>query len=145
MSNEASPTPETPEELRLLIQKLSRRIRNERGDETLSDSQLSVLFHVVLGGPQSPGVLASLEHVTPPSMSRTINSLEQRGLIVREPHEEDARRVDVVATESGRELALATRRMRQEWFTQRLAELDTAELSALLAAVPILRRIAEGG
>ena len=34
------------DELRVLIQRVARRIRNNRGDAALSDSQLGVLFHL---------------------------------------------------------------------------------------------------
>lgn len=139
-----SPEPVTPEDLRLLLQRVARRIRAERGDETISDSQLSVLFNLELSGPLSPSALAAVEHISPPAMTRTINSLEQRGLVARERHEEDARRVAVILTPAGEEVVAATRRLRTEWFAQRLAGLSAQERAALDAAAPVLRRIVAG-
>jgi len=148
MSNAApAPAPVTPdvaaEELRILILSLARRMRIERNDESVSPSQLSVLFLLLFSEPQSPGELAAAEQVTPPSMTRTINSLEERGLVVRTPHGDDARRVEVALTPTGREFIETTRRLRVEWFTRRLERLDAGERAALEAAAPVLRRILE--
>jgi len=141
---DAAPVPLlTAEELRILIQTLARRIRNERGDDTISDSQMGVLFHLKVDGPLSPGALAALEHVTPPSMTRTVNSLEQRGLVARHPNDDDARRVEVVLTPAGKDLLEATRRLRTEWFTRCLNELSPKDQALLEAAGPVLRNLLE--
>ena len=72
------------DEFRLLFQKVSRRIRNNRSAD-VSDSQLSVLFHLDMAGSCSPSELAEHDRVTPPSMNRTLNGLEQAGLITPRP------------------------------------------------------------
>lgn len=130
------------EELRLLIQKVARRIRNNRADDDLSDSQLGVLFRLE-GGDHSPTELAAHERVTPPSMNRTLNGLERAGLIARTPSDDDARRVRVSITPAGRAQILATRALRTAWFSQRLADLTPDERRALEAVTPILRRLSE--
>lgn len=130
------------EELRLLIQRVARRIRNERADDDLGDSQLGVLFRLE-DADQSPTELAAHERVTPPSMNRTLNGLERAGLIARTPAADDARRVRVSITPAGREQILATRALRTAWFSQRLADLTPDERRALEAVIPILRRLAE--
>ncbi len=135
--------PENQEEFRLLVQKVSRRIRGNRSDETISDSQLGVLFALLLEGPRTPGELAAREHVSPPSMTRTINELEKRGLVARVPHADDARKIEVLPTPKGEALAAETRRQRFEWFSQRLAELSPDERAALAHSMPVLRRLAE--
>jgi DNA-binding MarR family transcriptional regulator len=131
------------DELRLVVQKLARRIRAERTDEPLSDGQLSVLFHLDAQGPTTPGRLAEREHVTPPSMNRTLNHLEAAGLVVRTPSPDDARRVDVTITDAAGTLIGETRRLRTAWFGSRLAELAPNERLALEAVTPILRKLAE--
>lgn len=129
------------EELRLLVQKLARRIRSNRGDDSLSDSHLAVLFHLEREAPRSPASLAAAERVSPPSMNRTLNALEERGLVARSPADGDARRVDVALTDAGVALILETRQLRRRWFDERLAELSTAERAALAAALPVLRHL----
>ena len=72
------------EELRMLLQRIARRIRVNRAEGDVGDSQLSALFHLDNRGPLTPSDLAALDHVTPPSINRTVNGLEEAGLVVRE-------------------------------------------------------------
>ena len=46
--------------------------------------------------------LARAERVQPPSMTRTVNCLQEDGYVERRPHETDGRQVVVSITESGR-------------------------------------------
>ena len=130
------------EELRILFQRVARRIRNNRSDDDLSDSQLGVLFQLEEGD-RSPSELAAHERVTPPSMNRTLNGLERAGLVARHPATDDARRVRVTITSAGLAQIAETRALRTAWFSQRLSELTPAERRALEAVTPLLRRIAE--
>ena len=130
------------EELRLLIQKVARRIRNNRADDALGDSQLGVLFTLEVAA-LSPSELASLERVTPPSMNRTLNGLEEAGLVERSPSGDDARRVRVSITDAGLAQIAETRALRTAWFARQLAELSERERAALQAAIPVLRRLAD--
>lgn len=131
------------DELRIVLQQVSRGIRNNRGDDHVGDTQLAVLIHLRLTGPYSPSELASLERVTPPSMNRTVNGLEAAGLVTRTRSDDDARKVVVDLTPAGHRLLEETRRLRTEWFSQRLAALDPGERAALLAVTPILRKLLE--
>ena len=131
------------DDLRLLVQKLARRIRSERSDQNISDSQLSVLFQLDKVGDQSPGRLAEHERVSPPSMNRTVNGLEAGGLVRRSQSADDARKVVVTLTSEGAALIRETRRLRTAWFSQRLAELAPAERSALDDVAPVLRKLAD--
>ena len=131
------------DELRLVLQRVARRIRNNRGDESLGDSQMGVLFLLDKRGDASPSTLAEHERVSPPSMNRTLNGLEERGLVRRTPSEADARKVTVSITDEGRDLIRETRRLRTAWFSRRVAELTADERRALEAVTPILRKIAD--
>ena len=131
------------DELRLLVQRVARRIRRNRGDESMSDSQLGVLFLLDKIGDASPSRLAEHERVSPPSMNRTLNGLEERGLVRRTPSPDDARKVDVSITETGLDLIRETRRLRTAWFSRQLAALDAEERAALEAVVPVLRKLAD--
>jgi DNA-binding MarR family transcriptional regulator len=131
------------DELRLVLQRVARRIRNNRSDESLGDSQMGVLFLLEKHGDASPSSLAEHERVSPPSMNRTLNGLEERGLVRRTPSLDDARKVSVSITDQGRDLIRETRRLRTAWFSRQLAGLDPDERAALEAVIPILRRIAD--
>lgn len=134
---------ETDDELRIVFQRIARRIRTHRSAE-LSDSHLSVLFHLEVHGALTPGRLAELEHITPPSMNRTLNGLEEAGLVARTPDPDDGRRVLVTILEPGVELIRATRELRSAWFSDRLASLDPDERRRLDDVLPILRKLAHG-
>ena len=60
-------------ELRVSVGRASRRIRAERGEAGLPDNQFSVLLWIEKRGPLTPGQLAELERIQPPSMTRTVN------------------------------------------------------------------------
>src|ERR1700746_2196877 len=106
--------------LRISISRLARRLRVERlglgGTETvLSDIQLAALAALERHGSMTPGELAEHEKVQPPSMTRVIAVLEERGLVRREPHATDRRQVILTVTADGRELVQRVRRRREAW------------------------------
>jgi DNA-binding MarR family transcriptional regulator len=131
------------EELRMALQRIARRIRNNRGDDSIGDSQMGVLFRLDRIGDTSPGVLAEHEHVTPPSINRTLNGLEERGLVRRSPSPDDARKVSVSLTDAGRALLAETRRLRTAWFSRRIADLDPDDRALLAAAMPVLQKLSD--
>ncbi|GAB3403103.1 MarR family transcriptional regulator [Schumannella luteola] len=132
-----------PDELRMIIQRLSRRIRVHRAADGISDAQLGVLFQLEKHGDRTPGQLAEHEGVTPPSINRTINGLEEAGWITRNPDPDDARRVRIRLTDAGVAIITETRRLRAAWFTQRLALLDPQERRLLQEVTPLLRRLSD--
>ena len=132
------------DELRIVIQRVARRIRNNRAQGDLGDSQLSVLFYLEARGPLTPTALAALEHVTPPSMNRTVNGLEEAGFVERERDTADARKVLVKLLPAASALLAETRRLRSAWFSDELASLTAAQRAALESALPALRKLAGG-
>ncbi len=130
-------------ELRLSLMRAVRRIRAEKADLDLSDGQLSVLAVLHARGALTNRELADFEHVRPPSMTRTVACLEERGLVARAGHPQDGRQVLVSATEAGRAMALDTRRRREAWLARQLEQLDPAERELLARAGTVLRRIAD--
>jgi len=126
--------------VRLTVLRLSRRLRAERAG-WLSSAQHSVICAVVAHGPFTPSELANREQVQPPSMTRTIQSLQAEGLLERTAHPQDRRQALVEATEAGREYVAETRRRRDQWLSRRLAALTTEERRILSQAEEILRRI----
>lgn len=130
--------------LRVSVARLTRRLRAERDPESelLSIGQLSVLGVLFRSGECSIGELASQERVQPPSMTRTVNCLEEGGYVVRRPHETDRRQVVIALSEKGTETLAADRRRRDAWLAKRLRELTPEERSVLRQAAPIIERLA---
>jgi DNA-binding MarR family transcriptional regulator len=131
-------------ELRLSVMRLRRRLANERHpDNTLSANSMAVLGALHRNGDLTLGELASHERVQPPSMTRTVNCLEEGGFVTRRASDTDGRRVLVTITEVGRTTLLADRARRDEWLARRLRDLTPDERVVLRRAAPILERLAQ--
>ena len=126
-------------ELRVSVMRLRRRLAAERHpDNELSMSQMAVLAALFRNGEQTVGDLAAGERVQPPSMTRTVNHLEEAGYVARRPHDSDGRQVLVSLSELGRQTIVADRARRDAWLTRRLAELTPEQRALLRQAAPIL-------
>src|SRR3954463_11308317 len=130
--------------LRDAIQRLNRRIRRARPVGDLTFSQLSALTSLQLAGALTPRELADIERVQPPTMTKIVGKLEDRGLVVRTPHPTDRRQVILAATEEGRAVYGQFERARNDWLAQQLAQLGPDERDALACAAQILQRVARG-
>jgi len=129
--------------LRISVARLNRRLRSERDpDNELSLGQLSVLGALFRNGACSIGELAAHERVQPPSMTRTVNCLEEGGYVERRAHATDRRQVVVALADKGVETLAADRKRRDAWLAQRLRELTVEERSVLRHAAPIIERLA---
>lgn len=130
-------------ELRTTVMRLARRLRNQRADTTLSLGQLAALGTLDRHGPLTPGELAAHERVQPPSMTRIVAALEAAGLVTRTDHPSDRRQVLVAVSADGRAMLRDDRRRRDAWLSQRMRDLDPADLEALRRAAAVLDRIAD--
>lgn len=130
-------------ELRVAVMRLRRRLANERDPENdVGIGVMAVLGCLYRNGECTVGELAVFEKVQPPSMTRAVRKLDERGYVARRPHETDGRLVLVSLTDEGRELVIADRRRRDEWLARQLRALNPAERDALRVAVPLLDRLA---
>jgi DNA-binding MarR family transcriptional regulator len=131
-------------ELRLSVMRLRRRLANERHpDNELSLGAMSVLGCLYRNGELSVGELAAQERVQPPSMTRTVNCLEDGDYVARKRHATDGRQVVVVLTDLGRQTLLADRDRRDAWLNLKLKDLTADERAVLRKAAPILERLAQ--
>lgn len=129
--------------LRDALTRLNRRVRQTRPVGDLTATQLSALGSLELAGAMTPRELADVERVRPPTVTKIVAKLEERGLVQRTPHPTDRRQVILAATPAGREMLAQFERAREEWLARRLAELTAAERETLRLAAAILRRVAE--
>src|SRR5215468_3527228 len=116
--------------LRDSITRLNRRLRQARPMGDLTITQLSALTSLELSGALTPRELAEIERVQPPTLTKIVAKLEERGLVQRSPHPTDGRQVILAATEAGREVFAEHRRARDAWLTRRLAALTPEEREA---------------
>lgn len=144
MSDSAAEAAEVATELRLVVGRIARRLRQSHAVGDLTLSEASVLARLDRDGPDSPGTLAEAERVRPQAMATTLAALEERGLVQRRPDAADGRRAVVSVTAAGRRM-LANRRSES---ARRLAEVLEAgftseERQILAATLPLLDRLAE--
>ncbi len=126
-------------ELRISVMRLRRRLATERHpDNELSMSQMAVLGQLYRNGDQTVGDLASAEQVQPPSMTRTVKTLEAGGYVARRPHDTDGRQVVISISERGTATVRADRARRDAWLSRRLADLTPEQRGVLRQAAPIL-------
>lgn len=140
--------PGLAEELRISIARLSRRLRTLRpsaagdgGPSPLSLTQFAALAAIERHGSMTPRELADHEKVQPPSMTRVIAHLEDRGLVARSPHPTDGRQVVLNATDEGAALLADERRRKEAWLARRLGELTDGEREILRRAAPIIDKL----
>ncbi|MBY8882471.1 MarR family winged helix-turn-helix transcriptional regulator [Actinacidiphila acidipaludis] len=122
--------------------RLSRRLRHQRVDESLSPTEMAVLATLARCGSATPGELARKEHVQPPSMTRIVAMLEAKGLVHREPHPEDRRQVVVSRTEQADAMLAESRTKRNAWLAQLAEGLTDEERAVLRQAAPVLEKLA---
>ncbi|MFN2518216.1 MAG: MarR family winged helix-turn-helix transcriptional regulator [Jatrophihabitantaceae bacterium] len=128
--------------LRPSLLRLTRVIRNQRVDMSITLTGLSAMGTLRKSGPMSAGELASCERVQPPSMSKVLAMLEVRGLVRRDSHPGDRRQAIIAITDAGIALLDSERRSRDAWLSQRLAQLTPEERALLRNVVPVLDKLA---
>jgi DNA-binding MarR family transcriptional regulator len=130
--------------LRVSIGLLRRRLRQVKSEGELTLPESSALTRLDRNGPATSTALARQEQISPQSMGATLSALEVRGLVERRADPGDGRRVVLSVTEAGREVMQNRRNARTEQLAQALsAGFTPAELSQLMAAAPLLERLAQ--
>jgi DNA-binding MarR family transcriptional regulator len=129
-----------PSQLRLAIMRLGRRLRQEAvGDITAS--QLSALSTVARCGPLSLGELSDIERIAPPSTTRIVGRLEERGLVVRTVDAADRRVARLAVSDAGQSVLNQTRTRRDAYLALRLQAMTAEERATLMRALPLLERL----
>lgn len=130
-------------EVRAVVGRLRRRLREVAADGELTPSQVSVLTRVAKGEAATASALAVLEGVRPQSVASTIAALEAKGLIGRAPDPEDGRRSIITLTDAGREQDRGNRQAREAWLARELQHRMTEEeRRTVIAAMALLDRLA---
>jgi len=131
--------------LRVSIGLLLRRMRQVRVEGELTVPETSALARLDRNGPATSSALAKLDQISPQSMGTTLSALQARGLVERRPDARDGRRVVLSVTEAGRQVLRDKRDARTAQLAQALAAGFTQdELRQLMAAAPLLERLAQG-
>ncbi|MGI4791637.1 MAG: MarR family winged helix-turn-helix transcriptional regulator [Janthinobacterium lividum] len=131
-------------ELRVLVGKLKRRLREESHFGDFTWSQMSALSRLERDGPATVTTLARAEGVRPQSMGATVAILEAAGLVSGVPDPADGRQTILALTDTCRETIKAGRAAREDWLFRAIRTKLTAEEQEQLAAgVDLLKRLVD--
>jgi len=133
----APTTAQLATEVRLLVGRLARRLRQEAAGG-LTASQLSALASVERLGPLQLGDLARVEAVAPPTLTRAVARLEEGGLVRRRSDPGDRRVSLVEVTPSGRRALKDLRSARMAFLVRRLDGLSDEDRLIVGRAARIL-------
>ena len=131
-------------ELRILIGKLRRRLREESHLGDITMSQASVLSRLEREGPTTVSSLARAEGMRPQSMAATVLALSEAQMVTGSPDPLDGRQTILTLTDSCRAWIAASRAAREDWLARTLeTRLTPAEVTELNSAVALLKRLTE--
>ena len=131
---------ETAARLRLAVARMQRLLRSQEMG-VLSLTEASCLAVIGRRGPMPLNEIAASEHLSAPSVTKTITRMEEAGLIDRLNDPTDRRVSLVTLSKKGRALVDQIRSRRNAFLLLRLQELSPADLEAVEQALPILERL----
>jgi DNA-binding MarR family transcriptional regulator len=132
------------QELRALLGKLKRRLREQGNVGDLTPSQISVLLRLEKDGPATASSLARAEGMRPQSIGPIVAALEAAGLVSGALDPTDGRRTILSLTEACLAWVRQGRAARQDWLSRTIqARLSPREQKDLTAAVGLLKRLVD--
>ena len=136
--------PDLAQDIRALMGKLKRRLREQAHVGDLTPSQVSVLLRLEKDGPATASSLARAEGMRPQSMGAVIDALESAGLVSGAPDPADGRQTLLSLTDACCKRIEEGRAARQDWLTRALqARLSPEEQDRLAEAVELLKRLVD--
>jgi DNA-binding MarR family transcriptional regulator len=131
-------------QLRAVLSKLKRRLREHGGRDDLTPSQASVVLRLEKDGPATVSSLARAEGMRPQSMSTIITPLQEAELVKGSPDPNDGRKTLMSLSKKCMKWLEEGRAARQDWLTVSLQEkLSVQEQQTLAAAMKLLARLVE--
>ena len=134
---------------RLLLETIPNLMRNlhlmsrqcRSGDEEQLNMGQFRMLAILHEAPRTLSEMAVNHHVTPSTMSRTIDVLVRKAWVARETDAADRRQVILTLTEDGRAALRAMGQHTQESVTTMLAKLDDQERARLYDGLTVLHKL----
>jgi len=134
---------EVADRLGMAITRLARLLRQQAGDD-LTPTMRAAVGTIAREGPLTLGELAASEQVAPPTITKVVAKLEDRGLVEREADPTDRRVARVVLSDRGERWLEADRRRRHAWLADRIDKLDASDRERLVRAVDAIESLIGG-
>lgn len=132
------------QDLRGVVSKLKRRLRDQADVGDLTTTQISVLVRLEKDGPMTTSSLARAEGMRPQSMGAVIAALEGGDLVKGFADPNDGRQTILSITDACRKRIEEGRAARQDWLSRTIeARLSSEEQDRLLSAIKLLQRLAD--
>ena len=135
-------TQELTSRLRLAVMRLARRLR-QQADADITPSMLSALSNIEYRQPVTLGRLAEAERVAPPTMTKIVARLEERGLVDRTPDADDRRVNRLSLSPEGTRFIARNRSRKNAYLARKLRKLEPDEVEVLESAVEVIEKILE--
>ena len=121
---------------------LLRRLRKTDDQSGLSPARLSILSVLVFTGEKTPGELARIENVKPPTMTGLLQGLEQAGMVERDVDQPDKRISYIRITPRGRRTLARAQKLRLAVLQSSLEKLGSTEIRLLADAAHLMENMA---
>lgn len=125
--------------LRQTVFRMARLLR-QQDDSGYAPALLTALAVVDREGPLTLGALAAQEQVSPPTITKVVDTLERHGFVERIRDEHDRRVWRVKVTTRGKRQLERSRTRRTEWLATQLRGVTDAERARIMAALDVLEQ-----
>ena len=126
--------------LRPIVARLARRLRQQ--DHTgLGPTMTATLSSIAKHGGPTHGELATIEQVSPPTITAVVGKMEALGLVTRETDPADRRVTRIRVTPAGIDQLDEVRNRRTSWLASQLSSLTDDERRRLADAVDVLGKL----
>jgi DNA-binding MarR family transcriptional regulator len=131
-------------ELRAVLGKLRRKLREHSARTDLPPSHVSVLLRLEKDGTAAVSALARAEGMRPQSMSAIIAALLEAGLLTASPDPNDGRQTLLSLSRKCQKLLREGRAARQDWLTTTIQQkLSVQDGKKLASAIELLARLVQ--
>ena len=127
----------------LAMHRLRRGLRAVLPPGRFNPTQLLILTQLAGRVPMRVGELAHRVHVSQPTATTVVNGLAAAGIVERVKDTEDGRAIKVSLTDHGMQMLTEVGHQEAAYLDTLINALPEAEQATMLAAIPIMLRIAE--
>ncbi|WP_131113709.1 MarR family winged helix-turn-helix transcriptional regulator [Lichenihabitans psoromatis] len=132
------------QDLRTLLSKLKRRLREQANVGQLTPSQASILLRLETDGPATASSLARAEGMRAQSVRPVIIALQDAGFVTGAPDPNDGRQTVLSLTDTCLGWIQEGRAARQDWLARTIqARLSTQQQVDVAKAVELLKRLVD--